>query len=324
MAMVLGTGSYLPHRVVENDEVGGPAGVDSQWIVSKTGIRTRHFAADEEATSDLAAEAAQRAIADAGLEPSQISLVVVATSTPDHLQPPTAALVQERVGATEAAAFDLNAVCSGFVFALSVVDRMVRGTGRSALVVGGDIYSRILDRRDRRTTILFGDGAGAALIGHDDEGRREILATSLHTFGELNDTIVVPAGGSRLPLQDAHRETGEAFFQMRGREVRSFVIQEMPPLIEEFLRAQGCSPGDVDHFVPHQANGMMLAELAPAAGLERARLHQTVEHFGNTGAASVGITLDVAARSGEISEGDIVLLAGFGGGMAAGLALIRW
>lgn len=324
MAMVLGTGSYLPHHVVANDEVGGPAGVDDEWIVSKTGIRTRHFAAPEEATSDLAAEAAQRAIADGGLEPSQISLVVVATSTPDHLQPPTAALVQERVGAVEAAAFDLNAVCSGFVFALSVVDRMVRGTGRSALVIGGDIYSRILDRRDRRTTILFGDGAGAALIGHDDDHRREILATSLHTFGELNDTIIVPAGGSRLPLHDAHRETGEAYFQMRGREVRSFVIQEMPPLIADFLGEHGFKPGDVDHFVPHQANGMMLAELAPAAGLERARLHQTVETYGNTGAASVGITLDVAARSGEIKEGDIVLLAGFGGGMAAGLALIRW
>lgn len=210
------------------------------------------------------------------------------------------------------------------VFALSAVERMVRGTGRSALVIGADIYSRILDRRDRRTTILFGDGAGAALIGHDDARRRQILGTSLHTFGEHKDTIIVPAGGSRLPLRDSYRETGEAYFQMQGREVRSFVVQEMPPLIAAFLAKHGLAPGDVDHFVPHQANGMMLAELAPAAGLDRAELHQTVADYGNTGATSVGITLDAAARSGTLEDGQIVLLAGFGGGMAAGLALVRW
>ncbi|WP_040161041.1 3-oxoacyl-ACP synthase III family protein [Mobilicoccus massiliensis] len=280
---VLGTGSYLPERVVDNDEVGRAAGVDDEWIVSKTGIRQRRWVAEEQATSDLAIEAARAALDSAGVVAEDIAFVVVATSSPDHPQPPTAVYVQDAVGASGAAAFDMNAVCSGFVFAVAVVARMLAGGGGYALVVGADIYSHILNPEDRRTVALFGDGAGAVMLG--------------------------PAGGV------GHEE---------GRAVKEFVLEELPPLVAAFLDEAGVDPADVDHFVPHQANRLMLAELFPRLGLTDARMHETIVEYGNTGAASVGITLDEAARAGEFDRGDLVLLAGFGGGMAAGLALLRW
>lgn len=321
---VLGTGSYLPERVVDNDEVGHAAGVDDEWIVSKTGIRQRRWVAEEQATSDLAIEAARAALDSAGVAAEDIAFVVVATSSPDHPQPPTAVYVQDAVGASGAAAFDMNAVCSGFVFAVAVVARMLAGGGGYALVVGADIYSHILNPEDRRTVALFGDGAGAVVLGPAGGVGHEVVASRLHTFGGLNDKIIVPAGGSRLPLADEHRETGLAYFTMQGRAVKEFVLEELPPLVAAFLDEAGVDPADVDHFVPHQANGLMLAELFPRLGLTGARMHETIVQYGNTGAASVGITLDEAARAGEFDRGDLVLLAGFGGGMAAGLALLRW
>ena len=320
---VLGTGSYLPQRVVSNDEIGPAAGVDDAWIQAKTAIRTRCYAAEHEATSDLATVAAQEALERAQLTPDDLSFVVVATSTPDHLQPPTAVFVQHNLGAHNAFAFDTNAVCSGFVFALATAERMLRDREDYALVVGADTYSRILNPADRRTVILFGDGAGAAVLG-PSRGGAEITSTRLHTFGALNDKILVPAGGSRLPMQAHHRETGEAYFQMQGRDVKDFVLGELPPLVADYLADEGLTPADIDHFVPHQANGMMLDDLVVELGLEHATVHRTLETYGNTGAASVGVTLDHAAREGALRPGDTVLLAGFGGGMAAGLALLRW
>lgn len=320
---ILGTGAYVPERIVSNDEVGAAAGVDDAWITRKTAIRERRWAARGQATSDLAAAAGRAALESAGITAGQLSVIVVATSTPDRPQPPTAAYVQHRLGAVDAAAFDVNAVCSGAVFALSAVEGMLAGRGGHALVIGADLYSRILDPADRRTVVLFGDGAGALVLGPADGGAR-LRHTSLHTFGELSDLIEVPAGGSRLPTDPAALDAGLQYFAMDGREVRRFVADRLPQLTKQFLHEAGVVPDDISHFVPHQANGVMLDSVAEDLALPRATTHRTLTHYGNTGAASVPITLDAAARAGAFRPGDLILMAGFGGGMSAGLALVEW
>jgi 3-oxoacyl-[acyl-carrier-protein] synthase-3 len=316
----------VPDRVVNNTEVGTPAGVDDDWIRRKTGIVSRHWAADRQATSDLAYEAARAALDDAGIGVQDLSLIVVATSTPDSPQPPTAALLARLLGApATAAAFDLNAVCSGFVFALDVARRFLSGTrGRGyALVIAGEVYSRILDRADRRTTVLLGDGAGAAVVGPGDRSR-SIIGTRLLTFGDQSDLIKVTAGGSRLPPSTATLAAGDHYFRMQGRAVAEFVHTHVPKAVADFLAEHQLDPADVDHLVPHQANGNMIETLQEDLGLPRASTHATVRSYGNTGAASVAITLDAAARAQRFQPGEIVLLAAFGGGMSAGLALLRW
>lgn len=319
---ILGTGSCLPGNVVTNDEVGAPASVTDEWITRKTAIRERRWAKSDEATSDLAAMAARMALEDAGVRAEDIALVLVATSTPDSPQPPTATAVAAELGVPAGTpAFDLNAVCSGFVFALTTAERMIHGTGKHAVVIGADIYSRQLDPADRRTVVLFGDGAGAVVLGPTTGGG--VLATRLATFPEERELIRVPAGGSRIPPSPASVEQGLHYFAMDGPAVRRFVESRVGPLLRSFLdehvpRGAPHPP----HFVPHQANGRMVAALAADLGFPPERTHSTVEHFGNTGAASVPITLDRAAP--RLAPGDLVVLAGFGGGMAAGLALVEW
>ncbi|NEB97603.1 3-oxoacyl-ACP synthase III family protein [Streptomyces anulatus] len=320
---ILGTGAYVPDRVVSNDDVGAAAGVDDAWIRRKTAIRERRWAAPGQATSDLAAAAGRAALRSAGITADQLSVIVVATSTPDRPQPPTAAYVQHELGAAGAAAFDLNAVCSGSVFALSVAEGLLAGRGGHALVIGADLYSRILNPADRRTVVLFGDGAGALVLGPAAQGSR-VRHLALHTFGELAGLIEVPAGGSRLPGDRAALEAGLQYFAMDGREVRRFVAEQLPRLTKQFLHESGVVPDDIGHFVPHQANGVLLDAVTADLGLPRAASHRTLTHYGNTGAASIPITLDTAARAGAFRRGDLILLAGFGGGMSAGLALVEW
>ncbi|MGW0792246.1 3-oxoacyl-ACP synthase III family protein [Streptomyces sp. NPDC002911] len=320
---ILGTGAYVPDRIVSNDEVSTAAGVDDAWIVRKTDIRERRWAAPGQATSDLATAAGRAALASAGITADQLTAIVVATSTPDRPQPPTAAYVQHNLGAVGAAAFDINAVCSGEVFALGAVEGMLARRGGHALVIGADLYSRILNPADRRTVVLFGDGAGAMVLGPGGAGAR-VRHLSLHTFGELTDLIRVPAGGSRQPLDPAGIDAGQQYFAMDGRGVRSFVEEQLPPLVKQFLHDAGTAPGDIRHFVPHQANGVLLNAVFADLGLPQASLHLTLTRYGNTGAASIPITLDAAARAGALRPGDLILLAGFGGGMAAGLALVEW
>ncbi|MFJ8476754.1 3-oxoacyl-ACP synthase III family protein [Kitasatospora sp. NPDC094011] len=320
---ILGTGAYVPDRIVSNDEVGAAAGVDDAWITRKTAIRERRWAAPDQATSDLATEAARKALASAGITAKQLSLIVVATSTPDRPQPPTAAYVQRNLGADGAAAFDVNAVCSGSVYALATAEAMVARTGGYALVVGADVYSRILDPTDRRSVILFGDGGGAMVVGPASRGTG-IRSVKLHTFGELSDLIQVPAGGSRLPYTPQNHDAGLHYFAMDGRGVRRFVEEYLPQLVKDFLYEAGVVPSDVRHFVPHQANGVLLDKATEQLGLPHATVHQTLTRLGNTGAASIPVTLDAAAREGSLRHGDLVLMAGFGGGMAAALALVEW
>ncbi|WNI18781.1 3-oxoacyl-ACP synthase III family protein [Actinacidiphila sp. ITFR-21] len=322
---ILSTGSYLPERVVRNAEIAEQAGVDPAWIERKTGIRERRRAAPEQATSDLAAVAADRALLAAGLRAGDIDLIVVATSTPDHPQPATASIVQHLTGAERAAAVDVNAVCSGFVYALAMAEGLLRSRGGDghALVIGADIYSRILDHRDRRTAVLFGDGAGAVVVG-PVAGADGFIGTRLRGHGDGHRLISVPAGGSRKPPSEQTVRDGEHYFTMDGRGVRDFVTGEVPEAVAQLLRDCGLGTDEVDHLVPHQANGVLLRELWPALKLPRAALHLTVEHCANTGSASVPVTLDAAHRAGDLRKGDTVLLAGFGGGMNTGLALCRW
>ncbi|MFB7502308.1 3-oxoacyl-ACP synthase III family protein [Streptomyces broussonetiae] len=320
---ILGTGAYVPARIVSNDEVGAPAGVDDAWITRKTAIRERRWAAPDEATSDLATAAARAAMKAAGITAEQLSVIAVATSTPDRPQPPTAAYVQQNLGASGTAAFDVNAVCSGTVFALSAVGSVILRRGGHALVIGADVYSRILNPADRKTVILFGDGAGAMVLGPTTRGP-VVRHVSLQTFGELSSLIRVPAGGSRDPLDRAGLDAGLQYFAMDGREVRRFVVEQLPQLVKGFLHEAGVEAADIGHFVPHQANGVMLDEVFADLQLPRATMHRTVTTYGNTGAASIPITLDAAARQGAFRPGELVLLAGFGGGMAASFALVEW
>jgi 3-oxoacyl-(acyl-carrier-protein) synthase III len=322
---ILGTGSYLPERAVTNTELAAMVpGADPEWVTRKTMIQARRFAAPDEATSDLAAKAAGRALARAGLTAADIDYLIVSTSTPDMPQPPTASLVQSLLGTDRAAAFDINVVCAGFVFALDLAHSLVaQHPGAKALVVAADVYSRILDFSDRRTAVLFGDGAGAAVVGAVPEGFG-VLGTELASRGDAAALIHVDAGGSRRPASAETVANGDHYFRMNGRGVRDFVNDHVPPVLAELLDRVDLHAKDIDHFVPHQANGVMLKELVDLAGLDGAHTHLTLDRYGNVGSASVPVALDEAARSGTMRPGDLVLLAGFGGGMSVGATVLRW
>ncbi|MFF4911016.1 3-oxoacyl-ACP synthase III family protein [Streptomyces sp. NPDC001260] len=321
---ILSTGSYLPKNEVSNEEVAERAGVTAEWIERKTQIRSRRYAAEHEATSDLAVKAAERALEQAQLTAQQIDYIIVSTSTGDFPQPPTSYLVQHGLGAYGAACFDVNVVCSGFVYALALAHSLVavRPDAR-VLVIGADVYSRILDFTDRRTAILFADGAGAAVVGAVREPYG-ILATDLASRGDAHHLIRVEAGGSRKPASAQTLAAGDHFFRMDGRGVRDFVAEHVPPALLALAGKAGVDIGAVDHFVPHQANGVMLGDVVERTGLGAARTHRTLIKYGNVGSASVPVALDEANRTGALSAGDLVLLAGFGGGMSMGASLLTW
>lgn len=322
---ILGTGSYLPAEVVTNrDLMARVPDADPEWVSRKTLIQERRFAAPDEAASDLAAHAARAALEQSGLAPGDIDFLIVSTSTGDSPQPPTATLVQEAIGAKRAACFDINVVCAGFVFGMALAHSLVVvNPGARVLVIASDVYSRILDFGDRRTAVLFGDGAGAVVVGTVRQGYG-IIDLELISRGDANELIHVDAGGSRLPASEKTVANGDHYFRMDGRGVRDFVAGGVPPALDALLRRTGVLAGGVDHFIPHQANGVMLQDLVQQAGLQNARTHMTLDRYGNVGSASVPVTLDEAARSGALRDGDLVLMAGFGGGMSVGACLLRW
>ncbi|MFJ8754952.1 3-oxoacyl-ACP synthase III family protein [Streptomyces sp. NPDC102441] len=321
---ILGTGSYLPKDIVSNEEVARLAGVTAEWIERKTQITSRRYAAPDEATSDLATKAARAALEQTGIPAERIDYIIVSTSTGDYPQPPTSALVQHQLEAYGAACFDVNVVCSGFVFALEMARGLVElRPGSLALVVAADTYSRILDLTDRRTAVLFADGAGAAVVGAVPEPYG-ILDTELTTRGDAHALIRVEAGGSRRPASHETVDEGGHHFKMNGRGVRDFVAENVPGALRGIVERAGFRMNDVEHFVPHQANGVMLGDLVASTGLTGAHTHRTLERYGNVGSASVPVALDDANRSGAIKDGDLVLMAGFGGGMAMGTTLLRW
>lgn len=322
---ILGTGFYVPEQILTNCTLEHSLGLSKDWIVKKTGIRERRIAAPHEATSDLATRAAERALSAAGITAADIDLVVVATATPDWTLPATACAVQENIGATQAAAFDISAVCTGFVYALTVVQAAMRGHPgfRTALVIGADVYSRILDYQDKKTCVLFGDGAGAVVLGHvpEDYG---ILSSYLRADGSKTSLVQIPAGGSRKPICMEAIANHEHFFHMDGQAVREFLKKTFPDALYSVLDPISFTLEEIDLVIPHQANGVILQECMQSLGVATEKVHYTLDLYGNTAAASVPITLDDAVRAGRVRMGSLVLLTAFGGGMTWGSIVMRW
>jgi 3-oxoacyl-[acyl-carrier-protein] synthase-3 len=319
-ARIAGTGGYLPARVLTNADLEKMVDTTDEWIVERTGIRTRHIAARDETTCDLAEAAARRAIAAAGFEPADIDLIIVATTTPDMVFPSTACLLQERLGIRGPAAFDIQAVCTGFVYALGVADRFIRtGGARRALVVGADTLSRIIDWQDRATCVLFGDGAGAVILEAGAEPG--ILSTHLHADGSYQQMLMVPEGISQG--YDRVQE-GSAFIKMQGGEVFKFAVNSLEQLVDETLAANNMQKSDIDWLVPHQANIRIITATARKLKMSMDRVVVTVDTHGNTSAASIPLALDVAVRDERIRRGEVLLFEAVGGGFTWGSALVKY
>lgn len=323
-ARIIGTGSCVPDKVLTNSELEKFLDTSDEWIVSRTGIRERHIASEGEFTSDLATRAAERALAMAGVRGDEVDLVVVGTITGDFPWPATACLVQKNLGATGAAAFDVSAACSGFVYALdAAVRRIETGASKKAVVIGAEVLSRAVDWEDRNTCILFGDGAGAVVL-EGQEGDRGILSTHLHADGSYWELLYQPGFGSRFPASEAGIKERLPFLKMQGNEVFKVAVRSLSDVALEALSANGMTPADVDLFIPHQANRRILEATAKRLGLSDDQVYINVDRFGNTSGASIPLALDEANRAGRIKDGDIVLFDAFGGGFTWASALVRW
>jgi len=316
-AVIAGTGSALPPRRVTNQELAQTVDTTHEWIVERTGILARHIAADGETTSTLATEAARKALEAAGVDAQAIGLIVLATATPDQTFPASATLVQAALGIDDCIAFDVAAVCTGFLYALSVADNMVKGgMADHALVIGSETFSRILDWEDRGTCVLFGDGAGAVVLKAEEGGERGILASRLHADGRHNQLLYVDGGPSTTGTVGKLR--------MKGKEVFRHAVVNLAAVLNETLAATGHEAAEIDWVVPHQANKRILDATARKLGLDPAKVIVTVDQHANTSAASVPLALDVAVRDGRIKRGDLVMLEAMGGGFTWGAALVRY
>jgi len=314
---VIGTGSYLPERVVTNHDLEKIVDTNDEWIVSRTGIRERHFAADDQNASDLALEACKRALHAAHVHASEIDLIIVATSTPDMVFPSTACILQDKLGIKHSVAFDIQAVCSGFVFGLATADQFIRGgSAKCALVVGTEVFSRIMNWQDRTTCVLFGDGAGAVVLKASNAPG--ILTTHLHTDGSYREMLCTPG------TVENGRVRGSPVLTMEGGAVYKFAVKAFEEVAWEALNANGMQPAEIDWFICHQANRRIIMHAAKKLDLPDEKVVVTVDRHGNTSAASIPLALDVTVREGKIKPGDNVLLAALGGGFAWGAALLKW
>ncbi len=321
---ITGTGTYAPKRVMTNRDLGKMVDTSSQWILDRTGIQERRIAAEGEATSDLAIEAARQALEAARLKASELDLLIVATCTPDMFLPSTACIVQDRLGARKAVAFDVSAACSGFLYALSVGDQYLRnGVFKTALIIGAEVMSRITDWSDRSTCILFGDGSGAVVL-EAQKGLHGVLSTHLYSDGRLWDLIHVPGGGSRIPASSETIGKGLNFMKMKGNETFKVAIRNLAEAADEALAHNHLKVSDVSLLIPHQANLRIITAVADRLGLPIERVMVNIDRFGNTSAASIPMALDEAVRSGRIETGDILLVEAFGAGLTWAAAVIRW
>ena len=317
-ARIVGTGSYLPERVMTNAELEQLVETTDSWIRERTGIRERRIAADGETTCDLAEKAARRALKAAGVAPREVDLIVVGTTTADQIFPSTACLLQARLGIHGPAAFDVQAVCTGFVYALGVADQFMRtGAATTALVIGAETMSRIIDWQDRDTCVLFGDGAGAVVLKAD--AKPGILSTHLHADGKHADLLQVPGG-----ISGGYADGRDPYLRMRGKEVFKVATTTLSRIVDETLETNGLTREDVDWLIPHQANNRIIAAIGRKLGLPEERVVNTVAEHGNTSAASVPLALDTAVRDGRIQPGELLLLEAFGGGFTWGSALVRY
>ncbi len=314
---VTGVGSALPKRVMTNDDISKIVDTSDEWIIARTGIHSRHIADDSETTRSLAVEAAQKAMAAAGVKAEDIDLIVLATSTPDNTFPATATLVQSDLGIRQGAAFDVQAVCSGFLYALVTADALIKaGQAKHALVIGSETFSRILDWTDRATCVLFGDGAGAfVLSATEGDGSMGVLAAKLRADGRYYDKLYVDGGPSTTKTV--------GLLRMEGKEVFKHAVVNMTSVMDEVMKTAGVKPDDIDWFVPHQANRRILDSTATKLGIDPERIVVTLDKHGNTSAASIPLAFDVAVKDGRIRPGHLVLLEAMGGGFTWGAALIQ-
>lgn len=314
---ITGTGSYLPEKILTNQELEGRIETSDEWIFSRTGIRSRHVAAEGETTSDLALQASRRAMEAAGVGPQDIDLIIVGTTSEDMVFPSTACLLQAKLDVRQGAAFDVQAVCTGFVYALAIADKFIAsGQSKCALVVGAEVFSGLLDWSDRRTCVLFGDGAGAVILQPSE--KPGILSTHLHSEGQQSHILCAPGFWHDGQFHE------HANVQMDGQAVYKFAVRVLEQVCQEALSANGYTGHDLDWLVPHQANIRIIQSTAKKLGLPVERIITTLEEQGNTSAASVPLALDVAVRDGRIRPGHLVLLEAVGGGMTWGAALLRW
>ena len=314
---IVGTGSYLPETVRTNKDLESMVETSDQWITERTGIKKRHIVADDQTTTDLAFNAAEKAIEAAGINNNDIDLIIIATTTPTHIFPSTAALVQERLNISGCPAFDIQAVCTGFVYALTIADKFIKsGSAKNALVIGAESLSRIVDWTDRNTCVLFGDGAGAVILQASEE--TGILSTHIHCDGRYNQLLQVPTGVGSIESDTP------AYIEMQGNDVFKVAVRTLSTIVDETLAANDLAKQDIDWLVPHQANIRIIAATAKKLAMPMEKVVVTVAEHGNTSAASIPLALDVAVRDGRIQRGETLLLEAFGGGFTWGSALLKY
>jgi len=323
---IMGTGSCFPERVVPNSYFEKIVDTTDEWIVSRTGIRTRRMIEPGQALSDLATHASEQALEMAGLPPEKLDIIVVGTSTADMLSPSAACIIQHRLGAQNAVAFDINAACPGFIYGLAVAQKFMQdGSYHHALVIGGEIISNRIDFKDRATCVLFGDGAGAVVLGHSNSnGDGEIVDVNIQSDGKLWELIHVPGGGSRIPASLKMLEEGLQYLKMQGNEVFKYAVRIMVDSAVKTMRSTGITSDEIDWFIPHQANLRIMETVARRLGIPLEKVIVTVHKHGNTSAASIPTALDEAVRSGKIQRGDLILTSSFGAGFTWGAALFRY
>lgn len=324
-ARITGTGSSLPNKILTNAELERMVDTNDEWITSRTGIKQRRIAVEGEYTSTFAVEASRRALEMAGISAEELDLIILGTVTPDFPFPATACIIQHEIGARNAAAFDISAACSGFVYGLSIADKYIRsGIAKKALVVGAEVLSRIVDWSDRNTCILFGDGSGAAVV-EASEGDNTVLSTHIYSNGSFWETLYQPGCGNRNPASNERTIEERLFFiKMEGNDVFKHAVRAMEEAAFAALSANELSPSDISMLIPHQANRRIIDATAKRLGLSEDKVFVNLHNYGNTSSASIPIALDEANRAGRITPGDIVLLDAFGGGFTYGSALIRW
>jgi 3-oxoacyl-[acyl-carrier-protein] synthase-3 len=323
-AKIIGTGSYLPERILRNADLEGLVDTSDEWIVERTGIRERRIANEKQAASDLAYEASKAALKSAGLKARDVDLIIVASVSGDMPLPATACFLQDKLDAKRAAAFDVNAACSGFIYALSVADAFIRsGTYRRVLVVGAEVLSKFTDWEDRTTCVLFGDGAGAVILDAT-EGDRGVLSVKIHSDGSMWDLLHAPGGGSRTPASKETVRKRMHFIKMKGNETFKVAVRTLESLVVETLKENKLKTSDLSLLIPHQANLRIIQATAKRLNLPMEKVVVNLDRFGNTSAASIPIALDETVRAGRVRNGDYILLEAFGGGLTWASALIKW